>query len=111
MFLKTASFLVGLAHVGLMNLTSTPVTTQQQAILVGTKAAHTIYSGIVDFNRLSFTKIEDMGDEWYVWFTEPPIAPTTEENGFIKCTARLGGGPEIRINKATGKIIEWRLTK
>lgn len=110
MFLKMASFLVGLAHVGLMNLTSTPVTTQQQAILMGTKAAHAIYSGIVDFNRLSVVKVRDKGEEWHVWFTEPPVPPVIQENGFIKCTARLGGGPEIRINKSTGKI-DWCLTK
>ena len=108
--LKVASFLAGLAHGGLMNLTSTPVTTEQQAILLGTKAARAVYSGIVDFDRLSVIKVRDMGDEWHVWFTEPPSLPVVEENGFIKCTARLGGGPEIHINKSTGKI-DCRLTR
>lgn len=111
MILKIASFLAGVAHIGFMNLTSTPVTTRQQAILIGTKAAHAIYSSIVDFDQLSVAKVKDEGDNWCVWFTKPPIPPVVEENGFIKCTAHLGGGPEIYIDKATGKIVGWKLFK
>ncbi len=90
---------------------SRSVSTPGEAQRLGELVAHKMYSEVVDFNRLSVTHVEDSGTEWEVWFSEPPIPPVDMGNGFVHCTFYLGGGPQICINKATGKITSWGLYK
>lgn len=88
------------------------VNTAREAQRLGELAAHKMYSEVVDFNRLSVTHVDDRGNEWEIWFSEPPIPPVDMGNGFVHCTSHLGGlCPQLSINKATGKITSWGLYK
>ena len=78
---------------------------------LGTKVAHSLYSSVVDFDYYSVAKVKDMGEEWRVWFGAPPIPPVDMCNGFFHFTAHLCAGPEIRINKSTGRVTSYMLQK
>lgn len=111
MLIKVISFLAGIVNVVWINWNATPINTREAAVELGTRVAHSLYSSVVDFDYYSVAKVKDMGEEWRVCFGAPPIPPVDMGNGFFRCTAILGAGPEIRINKSTGKVTSCMLQK
>lgn len=93
------------------NFNSQPVTTPQAAAELGAKVAHSLYSEIFDFEETPVVQVENNDEEWRVFFTSLPTEPIDLGNGFQRCVVRLGGGPEIGIRKADGKIIRYELLK
>ena len=82
-----------------------------EAQRLGERVAHKLYDGYFDFNACPVVKIGDNGNEWHVWFSHVPVPPVDMGNGLVHCTAYLGGGPEIHIDKSTGNIVHWALLK
>ena len=111
MLIKVISFLTGIVNVVWINWNATPINTQEAALELGTKVAHSLYASVVDFDHYSVAKVKDMGEEWYVWFSTPPIAPVDTGIGFVHCKTNLCSGPEIQISKSTGRVTSYMLQK
>lgn len=87
------------------------VSTAREAQRLGEYAAHKLYDGHFDFNSFPVVRVDDNGNEWHIWFSHAPIPPVDMGNGLVHCTFYLSGGPEIHIDKATGRITSWGLYK
>lgn len=99
-----------------------PVESKEKALEVGEFVAHQLYdgTGLVNFDRYEeIPKVSDDGDIYTVYYRLPPKrciipdhVPLPEGEPRERSMYTLGGGgPEIHIEKSTGKILEWRLAK
>jgi hypothetical protein len=104
-------FITGPAIVAWANWNSSPMTTSKAALELGTRVVRSVYFGVVDFDTYSVSNVQDDGGEWAVWFSTPLIPPVIQPNGFIKHVINLKSGPEIHIDKSTGKITYWSLQR
>lgn len=106
------------------NLNSHPITTHQEAAELGSNVARAVYSDVFDFEKHSnvevfdFDNFPDTGDfeyckkgELVVFFDCPPIETVSSDPNFVTTTVSLGGGPQINIRKADGKITHCRYFK
>lgn len=99
-----------------------PVESKEKALELGEFVAHQLYdgTGLVDFDKYEETpRVSDEGDIYKVCYRLLPkrlVIPNhvpLPEGEPIEHSMHIlgGGGPEIHIEKSTGKILEWRLAK
>ena len=94
-----------------------PVNSEEEARMVGEYIAHKLYDGtdFVDFSRYEEKPQVSEGDEIYsVWYRPNPRKYVTIVDGEFKEEIGYpdgGGGPCIKIEKSTGKILSWKLQK
>lgn len=58
MLIEVISFLTGIVNIVWINWNATPINTQEAAVELGTKVAHSLYSSVVDFDHYSVAKIK-----------------------------------------------------
>lgn len=99
-----------------------PVKSEVEARKIGEYVAHKLYDGtdLVDFSKNEeIPKISDNGGTYTisysllpVKYTLPAHVPISEVESRERCVTPLGGGgPSIKIEKSTGKILGWKLQK
>ena len=96
-----------------------PVNSEEQARELGEYIAHGLYDGIVDFNRYEPPRVDLDGDNYSVSYPLHPVVqrlldfvPLLPGESRERLVYPLGGGgPAIVLDRATGKIVEWRLQK
>lgn len=96
-----------------------PVESKEKALDVGEFVAHQLYDGtdLVDFDKYEVTpKVSDEGDIYIVYYRLIPkisdhVSLPKEEAKERSVHYLGGGGPEIHIEKSTGKVLEWKLAK
>lgn len=96
-----------------------PVKSEQEAREIGEYIAHGLFPDI-DYSRYESAKVLDYGDGYYsITYLLPPrieklpdFVPLKEgETRERLVYAKGGGGPEIIIEKETGKIVLFNLQK
>ena len=99
-----------------------PVNSEEEARQIGEYLAHKLYDGsnLVDFGRYEkVPQVDDDGEMYSVWYRLYPrryIVPNHIPLPNGEPRERLeyslgGGGPQIEIEKSTGKILDWGLQK
>ncbi len=99
-----------------------PVESEEKALEVGKFIAHQLYDGtnLVDFDKYEETpQVYDDGKIYSVCYSLlnknriiPDHVSLPEGNSIEHVVYTLGGGgPCIEIEKATGKILDWKLQK
>lgn len=94
-----------------------PIESKEYARIVGEHIAHKLYEGTspVDFSKYEKTPQVNEKDEIYsVWYRPNPRKYITIVDGEFKEEIGYpdgGGGPCIKIEKSTGKILSWKLQK
>lgn len=99
-----------------------PVESKEKALEVGEFVAHQLYDGtsLVNFDKYEeIPKVSDEGDTYIVYYRVPSKKcaisdhASLPEGELIERSKHTlgGGGPEIHIEKSTGKILEWKLAK
>ena len=91
---------------------SEPINSAEKAKELGEYIVHKLIDGIVDFSRYPNIRVTDYVEEWCIAFSLPRVPERDFGNGFFKSRAMFGGGgPEIHLDKNTGKIVRWGLQK
>lgn len=94
-----------------------PVQSKEDAKIVGEYIAHKLYDGIssVDFSKYEKTpRINESEEIYSVWYRPNPRKYIAIVDGEFKEEMGYpdgGGGPCIKIEKSTGKIVSWGLQK
>ena len=94
-----------------------PVNSREDAVVVGEHIAHKLYgeNGSVDFSKYEKMPQVRENDELYsVWYRPNPRKYIAIVDGEFKEEMGYpdgGGGPCIKIEKSTGKIVSWGLQK
>ena len=123
MFFEMVTYSKLALQVQVYNLFSAkPVKSEEEARELGERIAHQLYDGTewVDFNRYEKTpRVSDNGNIYSIYYSRLPkkyIVPDHVPLPEGEPRERLvypsgGGGPWIKIEKSTGKIILWGLQK
>ena len=94
-----------------------PVNSEEEARQIGEYLAHKLYDGsnLVDFGR--YEKVPQVSEDdkiYFVWYRPNLRKYITIVDGKFKEEMGYpdgGGGPCIKIEKSTGKILDWGLQK
>ena len=84
------------------NFDARPLHTLSQAEIVGEQISRKIFK----------SEFDSISNNYIISFVHPKVPSQDLGNGLIRSTAIMGGGgPEIHLDKATGKIVSWGLQK
>lgn len=94
------------------NFNAKPLHNSYQAQIVGEQISRKIFPDI-DYQRyLVKSEFDEVSNNYIISFVNSSISSQDLDNEFTKSTVIMGGGgPEIRLDKATGKILDWGLQK
>lgn len=87
---------------------------KEKALDVGEFVAHQLYDGtdLVDFDKYKETpKVSDIVYYRLIPKISDHVSLPKEEAEEHSAYYLGGGGPEIHIEKSTGKVLEWKLAK
>ncbi len=89
-----------------------PINSVIQARNVGENIARTVFPQ-VDYEGYEVTsKFDSFSNRYIVAFGHQHIESVDSETGLIRSICEMGGGgPEIHLDKHTGKIVSWGLQK
>lgn len=94
------------------NFDARPLHTLSQAEIVGEQISRKIFPDI-DYQQYEVkSEFDSISNNYIISFVHPKVPSQDLGNGLIRSTAIMGGGgPEIHLDKATGKIVSWGLQK
>lgn len=89
-----------------------PVNSVVQARNVGESIAQTVFPS-VDYEKYELkSKYDSSSNSYIISYGIPKSESIDSETGLIRSIHTLGGGgPEIHIDRNTGKIVSWGLQK
>lgn len=94
------------------NFDAKPLHNLYQAQTVGEKISRKIFPNVNYKQYVIKSEFDSNSNSYIISFVLPSIPSQDLGSEFIKSTVIMGGGgPEIHLDKATGKITHWGLQK